>query len=394
MRLFTRYLLWELFKSFAAALGALTVLLLVHGLYKEARDEGLGPAQIVRLVPFVLPEMLRYTIPATALFAVSSVYGRMSGSNEVVAIKSLGISPLAVLQPALIAGFLLSLLALWINDVALTWGQRGVRRVVLEAAEEIVYGVLRTQRSYSTKNFSINVKGVVGRRLLHPTFTFMPKGDSPALTVMAEEAELRTDADMLKILFRQGTVDVEGQLTYKTDTFEQQVPLASASQAGDEASLPPARLPMHMVPRRRAQIEELRETYQRRRAIETALPLLTGDMEPLLAFDWASEEFISGDWQIQLNRLATEPPRRWSDAFSCLCFILIGAPVAVWARNADFMTTFACCFGPILAAYYPLLLLGVEQAKSGAWHPWTVWLGNLVLATAGLLILWRKVLRH
>jgi hypothetical protein len=39
-------------------------------------------------------------------------------------------------------------------------------------------------------------------------------------------------------------------------------------------------------------------------------------------------------------------------------------------------------------------MVGVEQAKSGNWPPQVVWLGNVVLALVGLLILWRKVLRY
>src|SRR6185437_6154844 len=99
MRLLTRYVLWELLKVFLVALTVLTVVLLMYGLVKQAHDEGLGPQQVLMLIPYILPAMLRYTIPATLLFAASSVYGRMSGSNEVVAIKSLGISPMAVLWP-------------------------------------------------------------------------------------------------------------------------------------------------------------------------------------------------------------------------------------------------------------------------------------------------------
>ena len=66
MRLLTRYVLWELLKVFFVALTALTVMLLIVGLVKQARDEGLGPAQVLMLIPYILPDMLRYTIRSRA----------------------------------------------------------------------------------------------------------------------------------------------------------------------------------------------------------------------------------------------------------------------------------------------------------------------------------------
>ncbi len=35
----------------------------------------------------------------------------------------------------------------------------------------------------------------------------------------------------------------------------------------------------------------------------------------------------------QLNRLSTEPVRRWANGFSCLCFALVGIGVALRARS-------------------------------------------------------------
>ena len=101
-------------------------------------------------------------MPATILLAACSVFGRMSADNEIVAIKSLGISPMVVIYPALSLAFIVSLVAVWINDIAVSWGRIGIYRVVVESVEEVAYSMLRTQRAYTTRQFSINVKGVSG----------------------------------------------------------------------------------------------------------------------------------------------------------------------------------------------------------------------------------------
>ncbi len=61
----------------------------------------------------------------------------MSATNEVIAAKALGISPLVLLRPVLVASCLLSFASLWLNDLAVSWGRDGIRRIIIESVEEI-----------------------------------------------------------------------------------------------------------------------------------------------------------------------------------------------------------------------------------------------------------------
>ncbi|MFM8436041.1 MAG: LptF/LptG family permease [Planctomycetia bacterium] len=174
MKILSRYVLSELLQVFLVALGALTLFMLVVGLVKEAQQQGLGILQIIQLVPYVLPEAMRFAVPGTMLFAVASVFGRMSAGNEITALKAAGITPLAAIWPALGLAVVVSFVSVWLNDIAVSWGRDGVRRVIVGSVEEIIYGRLRQQRSYSTAKLSINVKGVEGRKLVRPTLSFQP----------------------------------------------------------------------------------------------------------------------------------------------------------------------------------------------------------------------------
>ena len=169
MRQLTRYVLFELIAVFSITLAGITLLLILVGVAQKALSEGLGPGPVLRMVPYVVPVALQVSVPATILLAACSVFGRMSADNEIVAIKSLGISPMVVVYPALVLAFLVSLIAVWINDIAVSWGRTGIYRVVVESVEEVAYGRLRTQRAYTTRQFSINVKDVSGRRLIRPS---------------------------------------------------------------------------------------------------------------------------------------------------------------------------------------------------------------------------------
>lgn len=396
MGIISRYVLSELLKVFTLSLGVLTLLFIVFGLVKEAREQGLEPQQVVQLIPFVLPDALRYTVPATILLSACMVYGRMSSSNEVTALKSLGISPMTVLWPVLIFSFMLSVATVWLNDLAVTWGRDGVRRVVLESVEEIVYGMLRTNRTYSSKDVSIVVKSVEGRKLMGPTVSMQSKSGSMTLT--CEEAELRSDLaeGALTIVCFNGELEMQSNgkistIIFHGEKLERSFPLDQGRTKEEVGH--PSYMAMNAIPDTIAELQrEIAGRYDEL-AAKAALAMMTGDFAVLGSPEWNTEDAGREIKLQRIFRLQTEPHRRWSNGFSCFCFALVGAPLAIRLRNADFMTSFFACFLPILFVYYPLLAFGVDFAKNGTLPPYAVWGGNIILIFAGLWML-RKVVRY
>ncbi|MDY0166647.1 MAG: LptF/LptG family permease [Thermoguttaceae bacterium] len=389
MQTVTRYVIVELCKMFAVALGLLTLMMIVVGVVREAAMQHLPIVHVVRLIPYVLPDALRVAVPVTLLLAVSSVYSRMSSSNEVIALKSAGISPWCVVWPTLVFAFVLSLATVWLNDVACSWGREGTQRVVVEAAEDIVYGMLRAQRRYSTPGLSINVQRVVGRRLIRPTISIRAGSDRPAITIIAEEAELTADLqqDLFRVVLRNGTFDVDGQLSVEfPDVQEQTIPLESATRARDLASHPSS-IPLIRIPEEIAiQKQRLGELAASGDSPDGAAGAADKQRESRL------QDLVQREWE-RLCRLRTERHRRWSAGFSCLFFVWVGAPMAVWMRNRDFLSSFFLCFLPILIVYYPLLAYGIDGAKNGTIPPWGVWAGNLLLGVWGVTLM-KKVVRY
>jgi lipopolysaccharide export system permease protein len=150
---------------------------------------------------------------------------------------------------------------------------------------------------------------------------------------------------------------------------------------------------MHEIPQHiDKQREEIRQ-LQQQLAAEAAYQMLTGDFTALTGPSWNEHQLRLRDAEIQLFRLKLVPWRRWANGFSCLFFVLVGAPLAIRLRNADMWTSFGLCFLPILLVYYPLLMYGLNRAKCGALPPYFIWLGNLVLLVASGWML-RKVLRY
>ncbi len=391
----TRYILTDLIGWFLILVFGLTTLMLVLLVGQEAWRMNLGLLPTLRLIPFILPTALVFAVPGTILFTVCLVYGRMSADNEVVAAKAAGISPMALIWPALILAFSLSLFGVWLNDLAFSWGQAGMQRVILHSVEEIVYGMLRKQRSFANSRFSIIVKEVDGRRLMRPTINFQANNDAPAFTLTAREAELKSN-------LKRGTlslilIDCEIDFGYERPSIlpgktVQEIPLryASTRELKEDS---PSQLPMWRfkdeIPAQEATIEQLEQAL----AAEAGMSLVTGDFASLGEQTWKPRRKALADARVRLSRLKTEPWRRWASGFSCLCFVMVGAPLAILWRRADVMSTFFACFFPILLIYYPLFLVGFDRAKAGALPPYSVWGANLILVGIGIWLM-RKVIRY
>ncbi len=387
MRRFNLYIVWEVSKLFVVALVAFTTMILLAGLAQQLISQGLGPWAVLEMIPYFLPISMQFAIPATLLFAVCSVYGRISADNELLAVMAAGVPPIRFIAPTLITSFFLSLGSVWLNDIAVSWGQPGINRIIMHSAQQVAYSYLASQGSYSSEHgLSIHVHGIGedGRELIRPTITFPPQNDGTPIEITATSARLTVDpiAEKLKI----DLIDMEvqhGTYVYKkSGPSTHEVLLSQATKKGTSSGQA-AQITMRQIgPEKRKQRAEI-EKNQEYLAARTAMGLAVGK------FDWLDDEHSfqalgkvdSG--RSRLQRLEIEPWRRWASGFSCLFFVWVGIPLSIWMRSSDHWTSFGACFMPILLLFYPAFMVGLNQAKDGNWPAASVWLGNVILLVAG-----------
>jgi len=312
-----------------------------------------------------------------------------------VAIKAQGISPMAILWPVFILSTVLSIATIWLNDLAVSWGRQGAQKVVVEAVADIAYSMLKADGSYSSPSFSINVREVEGQRLISPTISVPTRGSQPATTITADWAELESDkvAGVLRIALWNSTFDIEGEVTMRyPGLYVQEVSLRDASRAKCD-SMHPSTMSLRDMPEQKVVQRKLIEQTDYKLAARAAYQMLAGDFQALTEKKWHGQLHNREATWGRLHRLRTEPHRRCSAGFACLCFVWVGAPMAIRRRTSDFLTSFFLCFLPILAVYYPLLAYGIDGAKGGTLPPYAVWAGNILLLLWGTYLL-KKVIRY
>ena len=388
----TRYIIVEIIKIFVVALIALTLLILLIGVGRTLLRKGLGPVAIMQLLPYVLPISLQFAFPATALFAVSCVYGRMASDGEVATVKASGISPLRLLKPGLIFALLLSPVAVWLSDVGVSWGQPGVNRVVMLSIEDIAYRVLKADHSYHDYGVSIHVRDVVGRTLINPTVSIHNSGKRDPVKLSAREGKLFLDPETHALVLQL----VDGQMKSGTSVqfifpgqFEHRVAIAESMKETDPADRRPRELPLRLIKQERLRQDSRTHAAVGELAAHTGFSILTARHNDIAGAPGQEVVVSLANHEKRLCKLQLEPWRRWSEGFSCFFFVLVGAPLAMIMKTSDYWTTFGMCFLPTLLIYYPLFILGLEQAKDGIIPPYSVWIGNMVLCGIGIALIAR-----
>jgi lipopolysaccharide export system permease protein len=313
----------------------------------------------------------------------------MSAANEIVAIKSVGRSPMVVVWPAIILAFLLSLVTVILNDVAVSWGREGVYTVILNSVEKTIYAVLSADRKFNNGRISFQVDEIQGRDLYGFSVEKFGEETTKGFRLHAQQARLSCDlkSNKLRIWIKNGTAQMGDGTVAIIDEGEIPIDLSDATRKSKSAESSPSAIPLRAIPAA-AQASQFALLHKRRDlAMAASFQMLGGNLVQLTHPDWLTELENLHEIETRRFRLAAEPWRRWANGFSCLCFVVVGAPLALRMQNSDFWVVFFMCFMPILVAYYPLLMFGVSQTKTGLLPPIFVWSGNVAMFVIG----WRML---
>ncbi len=391
MRLLQRYILIELLKVFLFLLSILTVLLVFVGVFREVASSGLGPFQILQILPFVVPSLLPFTIPATLLLAVCVVYGRIAGDQEITAAKAAGINVLSLLWPAFLLATVMSIVSLVLTDQVIPWAVSNIQRTVAMAVEDIFLDMLRTNHQVTDdrQGFSITVMDVQGKTLIKPTFQYARPGHSP-VTIQAATATMEFDLEAHQVILHlvEGHIDMTGRRAW----FEREDQTFPMPQEVSKSK--PRNISIRNIHRKMNGIEQQLTQLKQKQTAALSMALVLGDFPGLLDEDYTTYSYLRRYAESDLNKFRTEICSRFAMSMSCFFFVLIGGPYSILQCRRQFLTSFFVCFLLILLIYYPIALLMMSLCKNGQANPaYAMWIGNILLGVAGAWVLY-KVMKH
>lgn len=403
MGILRRYVIFEVGRAFSLALLTMTAIFVLFMVAAQARDIGLSPADILHLVPYIVPNTLPYTVPVSLLFAATVVYGRLAGDNEIIAVKTAGLSVMTVLWPTFFLAACLSAALLYVSTGLIPIANNSAKMVVFKDMEDMVYKLLKRDREFDHPKwpFSIKVRDVEGKVMINPTFKHKAKPPEAAkpqpgadddydAVIQAKSAVMSFDlpGKMVRVLLEEAEVqhnvrDADVMLINK-DTLE--IPIPPDTRFGVLKGI--QEYTNAEIADELAKHHHLLATERKKQAIAAGFGFAGGRFERI---NWSevNQAFMSRTWWLaKCNELETERQLRTSMAFGSLLFVILGAPVGILFARRDFLSAFITCFMPIIVLYYPLMLFGINISKEGLMPPaLALWMGNLLLAVlAGLAL--------
>ncbi len=395
-----RYVMGQVLRTFALALVTITAIFVLFMVMAEASRQGLTPRDIIRVVPFIIPSSLPYTVPVALLFSVSVIYGRMASDNEIVAIKAAGLSAVSALIPTWILGLTLTAGLAYASTDAIPRSTNAFRKILLQDMEDLLYKTLKKEGKFDAPDapFYIAVKDVDERTLLGATFKHRKSKEEPNtydMQVYAERARIKFDVAA-------GVVRVELENS-ETSGHDAQFLFWIGDKQILEYPLPKdqkLKLEKRIQEKSNSELSAEQAVLRRKIASEQARQAVAASMwmasGRLNRVNWPAvgESFREYPyWKKKIDEYETEKNLRLALSLGTILFVWIGAPVGILFAKGDFLSAFAICFLPIIVVYYPLTLLGVNTSKEGAMPYQIVFAGDLLLATVGLRYVW-KVWRH
>ena len=387
MRIIDRYLGRELIVSALFAVLTLSFVLVLgqifRQLFKFVVDHNIPVTYIITFVAYVLPLSLIFSIPWGFLTAVLLVFGRLSGGNELTALRNAGLSTPRIARPILILSVLFSLLCLWINLYVAPRAQQNLKDAFFQVATNNPAAAFSGDRVITDfPGKKIYVGNTNGNKLENIHVFSLNGNNKPVEVIYARTGDLETDLANKQIKMRLADSRFEQRDNAAPDDLTK---IRDGITMGD-----------FVFP---ISLEELYAQKQGRKKVEAAtLEELRDDLQhkrDQLAKDKALVRQQPAD--VQTKRLVrndtsavaaaqTELNKRFSYSLACFTFALIGIPLGITAQRQETSAGFG--LGLVVAFTYFLIIIVVNTFRDKAnVHPeLLIWLPNVLFLAIGSVL--------
>jgi lipopolysaccharide export system permease protein len=395
-----RYFIREFVPPFLFTIFSLTFILLMDQLFRLIDlivRKGL-PLDIVGLILiYTLPLIASYTAPMAILVAIVMSFGRLSQDNEILALKTCGVSFISVMKtPFVVVGLFMLFLIFFNNSVVPEANHRG-RNLMLDVARKrpavrLPEGVFSNE--FPGYTVYIGRKDERTSRIFDVTVYDLRNN----VIVTAPRGEIKNldEEGIIKFILYDGELHqlVEEnryqKTSFGTDIINMKVDadlIRRERKARSEDELDVKTLTGKIAALNR-EIAALQKETDRigREALEK---YRNGDQSMLENVRFRIGQKIT-QWRAKIRergRFEIELNKKFSLAFACLIFLIVGAPLGYLFRRGGIA---GIIVGVLLfSLYYILVLSGEEFADRRNFSPfWAMWLPNLVILIPGLVMFW------
>jgi lipopolysaccharide export LptBFGC system permease protein LptF len=152
-----KYIFKELIRAFFLTAVALTCMLgFGGGLMDMMRSQGITAKELLRLLFYLMPIVLAYSLPVAALFSTTITYGRLSADNEIVACRASGINVYRLLTPAIILSVFVFLFTFALENYIIPNLAGKIEQFVKSDIQKFAYLKLKNQGYISQMDYALH----------------------------------------------------------------------------------------------------------------------------------------------------------------------------------------------------------------------------------------------
>ena len=328
----------------------------------------LGSALMLELLPKLLPIAVAFSLPFSWMAAVAFVIGRWSSDHEITALRASGIHVRVIAMPVLALSALLAVGGMWFNGYIVPRTHREVRTNLHNLVPQFLSSLGGADRSISMKQGRLSFDRWEDGVYFHVELD--RRGEQGALEQKVLAREMRLDP-------RGGE---DGEPLDLQMILTDAIIMLPAEDGGWAVQGRHDTMPMQL-----GQLEKVaataifNEVFGARRFMVRPKDMDITELAYVVARGGVKEGAANNARVALHGRLSLGASVFFMGWFSLAMLLALGPPVR---RVRDFML----CFVPSILIFFPLYVAGPPLARRGI-APWTaMWLPNLILGAAAVLL--------
>jgi len=355
------YILKEMIPNFTTSLIVFTFLVLAGRILKLTEwmvNHGVALSQVLLITLYTLPYVLFFTLPMATLLASLIAFSRLNEDNEIVALRSSGVSLFQILPPVVTFCIISYVFASLVASYLFPLGNHAMARLLFEVA--------RVNTSIGIKQgvFNDNIPNIVlyanhisaSDQTMEGVFVFDERDPTLSNTIIARQGKISSDSEQMSINLHltdgcsfMVSKDLDSSRRLQFKSYDLNIALKDI---------------IHRFSSRMKGEKEMSISELRRKLRETK----KGTMRH--------------------NTLTMELQRKFSIPLACLILGLIGLPLGLMMRARGRSWGIALSIA-IFMVYYILLSAAGSMGETGKLNPaLAIWIPNMVLGAATFILYW------
>ncbi len=312
------------------------------------------------MILYTLPFFMEFIIPMSVMMSVLLTFLRLSGDNEILALKNGGLSVYNMMPPVMLFCLVGALLTASTALYGLPWGRMSIKKLTAQVAStNLDIGIKERTFIDSFKGVMLYVNKMDARtRTLSDVFIEDQRTQDAIITVVAPKGQMESDPDTHQFLLRlyEGTINQVDVKSRSVNTVQF------------------ATYDIHL---------------DTRQALAAAVALGPKHPEEMSLSEIRQYLAASTEKNSKYYLTLMEFHKKFSLPFACIALGLLAVPLGIQSRSSR--RSFGISLGIFFfLMYYMLLSAGWVFGEKGIYPPLLgMWVPNLITAGAGVALLHR-----